>query len=66
MALNTSKVIVGGGVMKFAENIKEISLAALAIVAKNPWLVPAVVGVHGFWKFAQLTQVAKIEREKNK
>lgn len=52
--------------MKIAENVKEISLAALTIIAKNPWLVPAVVGVHGFWKFAQLTQVAKIEREKNK
>ncbi|WP_164508022.1 hypothetical protein [Lapidilactobacillus wuchangensis] len=45
--------------------IREISLAALHIIAENPWLVPAVVGVHGFWKFAQLTQVRRIEHEKN-
>ncbi|MFD1411377.1 hypothetical protein [Lapidilactobacillus gannanensis] len=45
---------------------REISLAALKIVAENPWLIPAVAGVHGFWKFAQLTQVVRIEHEKNK
>jgi len=60
---------------EFHEDMKHYNEEKLAIIRKNPWLIPVsiawtvfpvVVSIHGFWKNRELQKKLKIEREKTK
>jgi len=60
---------------EFHEDMKQYNEEKLAIIRKNPWLIPASIAstaipmavfIHGFWKNRELQKKLKIEREKTK
>lgn len=57
------------------QEIKAYHDDQMALLQKNPWLIPATISltvvpmaiaIHGFWKNRQLQKQLKIEREKTK